>query len=162
MREVVFMRKLVSLLVVAGAMAALAVGPSTAFGSIAGLMGLNHALTRTQTQWDCGGNCGGNNGGGGCCSNDCSCNNDCSCDCSNDCKKHLGSPGADCTDNRMGVYSRVDNLVYICLLPKNNTPQARARSILICETPTDRGGQGGSSIDADGLAFICVGPSGPQ
>jgi hypothetical protein len=74
----------------------------------------------------------------------------------------MKSPGADCTDEREGLYSRVDNVVYICLLPKNNTAPARNRSTLICETPTSKGGEGGTAIDADGLAFICLGPSGRQ
>lgn len=155
------MRKLFGLLVVLGSLTALAVGPSTAaFGYIPGLnvAGLSKAPTGAQPRGTCGNGCGG----GGSCDNNCGGNNGGECDWSKgDCHK-LGSPGADCTNNRLGSYSRVDNLLYICLLPKNNTPQAVSRSILICETPAAFGGQGGTSIDADGLAFICLGPSGPQ
>jgi hypothetical protein len=147
------MRKLFGLLVVVASLAAISVGVSTA------AVGSSHSQTLAKIRGNCGNNCGGGNG------NDCQsgCDNGGK-DCSNsDCKKKkLGSPGTDCTDNRLGLYSRVDNVLYICLLPKNNTPEAAARSNLICETPTSRGGQGGSSVDADGLAFICLGPSGRQ
>jgi hypothetical protein len=127
---------------------------------------------------DCGGganggscptDCGGGNNGGSC-PKDCGGSNDGS-SCPKDCGgggcqwdkcKRLGSPGADCTDNRLGLYSRVTNVVYICLVPKNNLPQASARSQLICETPTSKGGQGGTYISMDGLDYTCLGPSGPQ
>jgi hypothetical protein len=148
------MRKRFGLLVVVASLAGVSVGASTAaFGS-------SHAQSLAKIRGNCGSGCGG---GGGSCDTNCGGGgggNDCSW---SDCKKKkLGSPGADCTDNRLGLYSRVDNVLYICLLPKNNTPQAVSRSNLICETPTSRGGQGGTSVDADGLAFICLGPSGRQ
>ena len=154
------MRKLFGLLVVVASLAALSIGVSTAaFGSTSGQ---SVAKLRAQSLAKIRGNCGnGCGGGGGNCNSNCGGSNGDNCSWDRKCKK-LGSPGADCTDNRLGTYSRVGNVLYICLLPKNNTPEATSRSNLICETPTDKGGQGGTSVDADGLAFICLGPSGKQ
>jgi hypothetical protein len=154
------MRKLLGLLVATACVAAFAIGASTV--ALASGHHRGHARVHSQQRiglhrvdWGCGEGCGGhpvcdaddpdNDGDdpGGVCAS-------------------IGSPGADCTDVRLGTFSRVDNALYICLAPKNNTPQADARSQLICETPEDRGGQGGTYIDMDGLDFICLGPSGPQ
>jgi hypothetical protein len=146
------MRKLLGLLVVAVSAAAFAVGASTvAFAAH------SHSHSRTHIRGDCNNNCGGgDNGGGG---NGGDCNKDWNKD---SFKCHPPSPGADCTDRRLGLYSRVNNVLYICLAPKNNTPQADSRSLTICETPEDQGGQGGTYVDMDGLDYICLGPSGPQ
>jgi hypothetical protein len=137
------MRKLFALLVAAAALSAFAmIGAGTA---IAGGDG-------------CGQNCPPPN-----------CNQNCPppqcdevCQCPQCIPRSQRSPGADCTDRRLGVYSRVDNVIYVCLFPKRNGPEDRARSIRICETPTVFGGQGGTAVDIDGLAFACVGPSGQQ
>jgi hypothetical protein len=67
-------------------------------------------------------------------------------------------PQKDCTESRQGIFLDLKPLAYACLFPKENSAEEVVQSVLICGAPKSEGGQGGTWIDADGLAFICLGP----